>query len=113
MQDRLRLWLWDLFRFEESGTEVSQLSFIKLPRLVIDTRAKELAFKFAIEHVTLSQKKRARSRLRLRQCVTNTPVSLKLRERIVTPLQPVFDLLLTVAPDVRKEVRQVIRSTRS
>src|SRR6185503_14953315 len=99
MQGRLRLWLRYLFRLEESGTEVRELCFIEFIRLVIDTRAEELAFVFRIQQVTLSQKKLARSGLRLWQRVTNTPVSLKLRKRIVTSLQAVLDLLLTIDLD--------------
>src|SRR6185369_2475908 len=60
VQDRLRLWLWYLFRVEESRTEVRKLSFIELPRLMIDARAEELAVVFRVKQVTLSQKKLAR-----------------------------------------------------
>src|SRR5215213_1613298 len=112
MQDWLRLRLRYLLRVEESGTEVRQLSLIELPRFVVNARAKELAFVFRIEYVTLSQKKLARSGLRLWQRVTDTPVGFKLSRRIVTTLQAVLDLLLTIHLNVGEVIRQMIRSTR-
>src|ERR1041385_9448657 len=87
-------------------------SFIKLPRFVIDARAKELAFKFTVEQITLRQKKLARSGLRLRQRIAHTPISLKLRLGLITTLQAILDLLLAINPDIRRVVRQVIRRAR-
>src|SRR6476660_6393386 len=64
VQDRLRLQLRYLMRFQHGGTEFNQLRLIELPRFVIDARAIEPAFVFGIEKITLRKKELARAWLR-------------------------------------------------
>src|ERR1043166_1511799 len=100
---RCTLWHRQAVDFKQICLDILQRRFAQWIRFVKNAGAINVAVALCIQTVTLSQKKLARARLRLRQLVTNRPRSLEqrisrisLRAKLETPRPAEIDLRVMI-----------------